>query len=205
MAKKHIHTDSWKKQLSERMKENKYALGNKHSEDWKRQAAKRARGNKHARNHIPWNKGLTINDPRIFKSIQFLRKLNLGRPHPKGRDNPCWKGGRFIDEYGYIHIQSPNHPYKSSTNRVREHRLVMESWLREHNPVNPLLIKIKGVLYLRREAVVHHKNGIRGDNRIENLLLFKDMGVHTSLHNLIDNPNSKKNKEARKNRANKKN
>jgi hypothetical protein len=59
---------------------------------------------------------------------------------------------------GYILIWAPDHPaaYRPS-NRVPEHRLVMEQVL--GRPLAP-------------DENVHHKNGVRHDNREENLELW---------------------------------
>ena len=67
---------------------------------------------------------------------------------------------------GYISIYRPDHPCSNSEGYVMEHHLVME----EH--IGRLI---------QSEEVVHHKNGNRRDNRIENLQLmtFKE---HASLH-----------------------
>jgi hypothetical protein len=73
-----------------------------------------------------------------------------------GERNAFWKNGRFIDSRGYVKVYSPTHPNKDSRNRVAEHRLVMEQHLGR---------------YLERNEQVHHKNGNRTDNRIENLEL----------------------------------
>jgi len=72
-----------------------------------------------------------------------------------GPDNPRWKGGRRIDDYGYVAIRLPGHPHARS-GYVREHRLVME---RELGRV------------LEPHELVHHRNGDKTDNRIENLEL----------------------------------
>ena len=38
--------------------------------------------------------------------------------------------------------------------------------------------------FLTKEEVVHHINGIKSDNRIENLQLFSNHGEHIKLHEL---------------------
>lgn len=69
-----------------------------------------------------------------------------------------WKGGRIKDGKGYIRINTPEHPNATGTGKyVPEHRLVMEKHLGR---------------YLTKEENVHHKNGIRDDNRLENLELW---------------------------------
>ena len=77
-----------------------------------------------------------------------------------GENNPQWKGGKTTHKKrGYVHILSPNHPrVKNRKNQyVQEHILVME--------------KIIGRFLLPNETV-HHKNGIRNDNRPDNLELW---------------------------------
>ena len=67
------------------------------------------------------------------------------------------KGGRIVDKYGYVQIWMPNHPNAKLAGYIHEHRLVMSNKIGR-----PLL----------RTENVHHINGIRGDNRIENLELW---------------------------------
>lgn len=87
-----------------------------------------------------------------------------------GENSFAWKGGKYKDKHGYIYIYSPNHPFKNSSNRVFEHRVVMEKHIGR---------------YLNKEEVVHHINGIVDDNRIENLMLFPNNIAHLNYHKFI--------------------
>jgi hypothetical protein len=80
-----------------------------------------------------------------------------------GKENISWTGGRNIDKSGYVLICAPHHPNCDNGGYVREHRLVMEKIL--HRFLDP-------------KEVVHHKNGIRSDNRPENLELLPSNGEH---------------------------
>ena len=83
-------------------------------------------------------------------------------PRYVGKEHPSWKGGRSINSQGYVRITIG--PRK----RVNEHRFVMEKYLGRK---------------LKSTEIVHHKNDIRSDNRIENLQLMK-WGEHTRHHHL---------------------
>lgn len=76
-----------------------------------------------------------------------------------GADNPSFKGGRYRMKYhGYISIPGyRGHPRADSNGRVKEHTIVMEKMLGR---------------YLLPNENVHHKNGVRDDNRPENLELW---------------------------------
>lgn len=67
-----------------------------------------------------------------------------------------WRGGKRKDPRGYVLIYSPDHPHPEGGRYVREHRLVMERSLGR---------------YLETFEYVHHKNGVKNDNRLENLQL----------------------------------
>jgi len=103
-----------------------------------------------------------------------LSEANRGKYYPpkirnwgSGEKNPAWKGGKIIDREGYALILCPNHPHADRNGYVLEHRLVMEAHL--------------GRTLLPTE-VVHHINGIRDDNRYENLMLFPSTAEHTRFH-----------------------
>ena len=77
----------------------------------------------------------------------------------QGAKNTRWKGGRTVTKDGYVQVNNLGTPHYG-VNGIRqtlEHVLVMEKHL--------------GRLLLEHENV-HHKNGVRGDNRIENLELW---------------------------------
>lgn len=83
-----------------------------------------------------------------------------------GERNPRWKGGVKLDPKGYISIYKPNHPFNNQ-NYVQEHRLIMEKQTGR---------------YLEPGEEIHHVNGIKNDNRIENLMLLKNKSEHRRLH-----------------------
>ncbi len=81
------------------------------------------------------------------------------------RENcPTYKGGRNKVKGGYIQILNPEHPNATKNGYVLEHRLIMEKHLGR---------------YLYPYEVVHHKNRIRDDNKIENLELKPSQSDHT--------------------------
>ena len=80
-----------------------------------------------------------------------------------GKNNPTWKTKRprYSHPNGYIKI------YVSLRGLVYEHRIIVE--------------KIIG-RELHRWESIHHINGIKDDNRIENLMLLPNTKVHRHFH-----------------------
>ena len=90
-------------------------------------------------------------------------------PRP-GPGHPNWQGGRNVDKDGYVVVWVAEHPHAKRRpgkrfpgGYVLEHRLVMESALGR---------------YLLSSEVVHHRNNVNNDNRIENLELFASNADH---------------------------
>lgn len=98
-----------------------------------------------------------------------------------GENNSHWKGGRHLRRDGYYYGWAPGHPF-ASNNYVLEHRLVLESWLREHEPASPFLIEVDGQLYLSRSYEVHHKDENKRNNDIANLQAMTP-AAHRAHHN----------------------
>jgi transposase-like protein len=88
-------------------------------------------------------------------------KLNF----QKKENHPRWKDtGKRIDSHGYVLIKNSEYPHG-----IYEHRYVMEQFLQRK---------------LTESDFIHHKNEIKTDNRIENLLITTNSS-HVKLHNII--------------------
>lgn len=93
---------------------------------------------------------------------RVLRKhgIETDTRHAKGDRHGNWNGGKHVSKYGYTLIRVSNDsPYFSMCNNAgyaMEHRLVMAQHL--GRPLDKI-------------ETVHHINGNRSDNRIENLQL----------------------------------
>lgn len=80
-----------------------------------------------------------------------------GHPIKNRYQRPRGREPRIIDAFGYVMIYRPDHPFGDRHNYVREHRLVVEQRIGR---------------FLKKEEVVHHKNGNRQDNTDSNLQLM---------------------------------
>jgi len=95
-----------------------------------------------------------------------IKRSQTIRERWSGSNNWAWKGGR-VKSSGYIFIQKRTHPHVNSSGYVAEHRLVMEKHLGR---------------YLSPTERVHHINGIRDDNRLENLMVMTSAKAHKAIH-----------------------
>ena len=130
-----------------------FKKGFKHTKETREKMSKTRKGRKFSKAHR-----------------KAISKACIGRPGLKGKDNPTWKGGKYI-EHGYRFILSPNHPFKNNKGYVREQRLVMEKRLGR---------------FLKPQEIVHHINQDTLDNRVENLKLFPSLSAHHTFHRELE-------------------
>lgn len=100
------------------------------------------------------------------KCYSKYKKGRLFSDRYAGSNHHLWKGGNTKTVYGYIKSVCKGHYRADKDGYVFQHILIFE---RNYN----CCVLIWGV--------VHHKNGIKDDNRIENLIgmtKFKHMSLH---------------------------
>lgn len=103
-------------------------------------------------------------EPRYSRSKDGKFYVSGHNPLPTGNSHHNWKGGKYISN-GYVRVLFPEHARTDQDSYVLEHILI---WEHIHGPLNP-------------NEEIHHINGDRSDNRIENLIaLTKHM--HHKLH-----------------------
>ena len=95
----------------------------------------------------------------IGKKYPQLSKAKKGKKNPmwgrKKELSPRWKGDKAKHKHlGYWLVRKPNHPFARKNGYVMRSHLVMEKFLGR---------------YLETWENVHHINGIKDDDRIENL------------------------------------
>lgn len=84
----------------------------------------------------------------------YEKELRESRVGPASAN---WKGGKHYHPGGYVIVTNQDYPGRKRNSRAFEHRVVMTRHLGRP---------------LHKGESVHHKNGVRDDNRIENLELW---------------------------------
>jgi len=109
--------------------------------------------------------------PQFTNLCAHCWKTKPKGPYPRGINSPNWKGQPRLMEHGYIVVPlDSNNPFylmSDCEGCVYEHRLVVAKHLGR---------------CLEAQEIVHHKNGIKTDNRIENLQLLPSRFEHVRLH-----------------------
>lgn len=105
---------------------------------------------------------LGMNAHAVSDRIRLSKLRTQRRGGPSGSWNGAWKGGRRTSKDGYI-LTRFEHPRSTQSGYFLEHVLVMEAHL--------------GRL-LQEGEVVHHRNGNRKDNNINNLELYSSNANH---------------------------
>lgn len=98
------------------------------------------------------HKGKIVSEETKKRMSESSKKGGIG--HKKNRSD------------GYVYVYFPDHPKSNSDGYIMEHDLVMECVIGRH---------------LKENEIVHHKNKIRNDNRIENLEIM-DFREHARMH-----------------------
>jgi hypothetical protein len=115
--------------------------------------------------------------PRYQRAKDGKFYLPNHNPVKRGPASHKWKGGKFKSSDGYIFISMPDHRDADKDGYILEHRYI---WEQANGPLKP-------------GQVVHHINGIRDDNRIENLIAIT-RSAH-SKHHISQHDGFKKTRE----------
>jgi len=155
-------------------RDRKMRIYRKHTEEEKKNLSLKLKGRKFTEEH---KKKISM----ALKGKPKSEQAKLNMKGTKGRINPWNKGikridmvgnknpnykGRYYRADGYVVQYNNNYP----RNQVLEHRYLVEQLLNRR---------------LYPHEIVHHKNGIKDDNRLENLEIIT-RGEHNKLH--IRNP-----------------
>lgn len=104
-------------------------------------------------------------------AAEYRKQIYAGKGNPnygnRGEKCAAWRGGRRMSNYGYVLLHKPGHPNARPDGYVFEHRYVMSEYLGR-----PLLAS----------EDVHHKDGDKTNNSIENLQILS-RSEHTKHHN----------------------
>ncbi len=117
--------------------------------------------------YVVVKKCITCGKSLYFRRYQKIPQHILCKEHRSGKYSVNWKGGRVVTFHGYVLLHKPNHWSSNSQGYVKEHRYIIEK-------------KICRKLKFREK--VHHINGNKQDNSMENLELCKNERTHRQRH-----------------------
>lgn len=121
----------------------------------------------HTQKEIAEALGVTQKVVWRFMKNHNLKARTSAKRSQYAENNDNWRGGKVIDDHGYRHVKKEGHPRaKKCGSYVREHILIAESILGRA---------------LTDNEVVHHINGVKTDNRPENLSVMTK-AEHTHYH-----------------------
>ena len=123
-----------------------------------------------------WNQYRTLEKSsiQIAKEIGVTKRTILNWLHKfkipirvKSETTTHLQEGEKMKSGGYIIVKRTNHPKAGGNGCVLEHKLVMEEMLGR---------------YLKHGEIIHHINGVKTDNRPENLCLCENSVEHGLIH-----------------------
>jgi len=96
------------------------------------------------------------------------------RPNMQGEFSPTWKGGEYIDVHGYkmkyVGCDKRNRTRNGWSSYKKEHILVIEEYIGRK---------------LEKGEVIHHIDGNKLNNSLDNLVLLKREKNHRVIHNSL--------------------
>lgn len=115
-------------------------------------------------------------ETRKKMSIAVTKAYKEGRKKLFGNENPSWKGG-VLKRMGYVYIYKRESSMADKDGYVKRANLV---WFEKTGEI------------IKMPFLLHHKNGIKTDDRFENLQKM-DRESHARHHILLNHPRKNEN------------